>query len=189
MAFLAAIPVAYIAAATAAASVASAIAAASAQHASAESAEKAAQYNAQLNEQKAVVATQQATANADQSSRQSDLALGTALAAGSQNGTGLGGSTGALYEQDATNAELTAMNIRYGGQMQAAALESGAQLDTYQASVDSSNASSATTSGIIGAGAGALNAVGSYANTNARLGYYGTRYGGAFSSPAGGLSQ
>lgn len=172
-----------IAAGTAAASAAvgaySAVSAAHAQSQSATAAANAAKYNATVAAQQATVVSDQATANAQASQRQTDLSLGTVAAASAQNGTGLSGSTGALYQQDASNAEMTAMNIRYNGQLQADALTSGASLDTYQSQVDTQNAANATTSGFVGAASSALGAAGSYAGNQARLGYYGTRYGGA----------
>ncbi len=184
MAFIAAMSAAeLIAAGTAAASAAvgaySAVSSANAQRKSQEAASQAAQYNATLADQKAQVANEQAAANSAASERNSDLALGSVLAGAGQNGTGLSGSTGQLYEQDASNSELTAMNIRYNGQLNADALSSGAQLDTFQSQVDQQNASAASTSGYIGAGSAVLGSAGSYLNNQARLNYYGTRNGGA----------
>lgn len=190
MAAVAAFAVAYsaqIAAATAVASAAvgaySAVSSAKAQSETQESAANAATYNAQLASQQSQVANEQANANAEASQRQTDLSLGTVAAASAQNGTGLSGSTGALYQQDATNAEMTAMNIRYNGTLQADALTSGASLDTYQSQVDTQNAANATTAGYVGAASSALSASGSYASNQARLSYYGTRYGGAVGMP------
>jgi hypothetical protein len=177
-----------VAAGTAAASAAvgaySAVSSANAQRASEESAAKAAAYNAQIAGQQAQVANAQASANADASMRQSDLALGTVAASAAQNGTGLSGSAGALYQQDASSAEMTAMNIRYNGQLNAAALTSGGSLDTYQSQVDQQNASNATTAGYIGAASSALSSAGSYVNNQQRLNYYNTRNGGAVGMPS-----
>ncbi|MBU7436519.1 hypothetical protein [Paraburkholderia fungorum] len=186
MAILAAIPIAaYVAAATAAVSAYGAMASAHAQAETASAAANAAKYNQEVATQQAAVVNQQAAANADASERQSDQTLGMVAAASAQNGTGLSGSTGALYEQDATNAEMTAMNIRYNGQLQGVALENGANLDQYQSQVDTMNANNATAAGYVGAGSAVLSSAGGYYNNSARLGYYGTRYGGYAS---GGLS-
>lgn len=186
MAVISAFVVAYsaqIAAATAVASAAvgaySSVSAANAQKQSEDSAANAATYNAEVASQQAQVANEQASANADASMRQSDLALGTVAASAAQNGTGLSGSTGALYQQDASAAEMTAMNIRYNGQLNADALTSGASLDTYQSQVDTQNAANSTTAGYIGAASSALSSAGSYVNNQQRLNYYNTRNGGA----------
>lgn len=165
MAFAAVIP--YIAAAMAAAG---AIASANAQASSAKSAANAAEYNAEVDRQRATVALQQGNANEESQRRQAAIAMGRQTAATAQSGVDLtSGSALDLYQQSATNAELDALNIRYGAQLQAQGLQQQGTLDTMTAQQQRNNARSATTAGYLNAGASALSSYGTYTNNQAAL--------------------
>lgn len=153
-----------------------AIKSAQAQSAQADAAANAANYNALASQQRSTVALQQGNANEDAQRRQAAIALGNQNAAMAQTGTDLAsGSALDLYKQSATNAELDALNIRYGSQLQAQGLQSQSTLDSMQATQDRRNASDAMTAGYLNAGAAALSSYGSYSTRQAQLDYYKSR--------------
>lgn len=155
-----------------------AITSANAQSNSAKSAANAAAYNAEVDQQKSTVARQQADANELAQRRRSAITLGEAAAGLAQNGTGLSGSGLASYQQSASNAELDALNIRYGGVVQSQGLDAQTGLDKYSQQVQSSNASAAMTSGFLNAGSAALSGYASGKLMNAQIKAAGsTKYG------------
>lgn len=150
--------------------IAGAITSANAQSASAKSAANAAEYNAEVDRQRAAVAMQQGNANEEAQRRQAAIALGRQTAATAQSGVDLtSGSALDLYQQSATNAELDALNIRYGAQLQAQGLQQQGTLDTMTAQQQRNNARAATTAGYLNAGASALSSYGTYTNNQAAL--------------------
>ncbi|SAL59690.1 hypothetical protein AWB71_03312 [Caballeronia peredens] len=166
-------PVTWLAVAGAALGTVGAITSANAQAASSESAANAARYNAAADQSRATVALQQGNANEDAQRRQAALALGRQSAASAESGVDLAsGSALDLYKQSATNAELDALNIRYGSRLQAQGLQSQSVLDNMSAAQADSNASSAMTAGYLNAGASALSAYGTYTSRKAQLDYY-----------------
>jgi hypothetical protein len=149
---------------------------AQAQSQQADAAANAATYNALADNNRATVALQQGNANEEAQRRQAALALGSQTAAMAQSGTDLAsGSALDLYKQSATNAELDALNVRYGAQLQAQGLQSQGTLDAMQATQNRSNASTAMSAGYLNAGAAALSAYGSYSTRSAQLDYYKAR--------------
>ena len=116
---------------------------------------KMAHTNADIAKQRATIAAQQANVNEDAQRRRADLAIGTQRAAIAQAGVGFEGTGGDLVDQSSTNAEMDALNIRYGGKI-------GVVSDTEQANLSSASARSAMTAGYVGAAAGALSAYGGY---------------------------
>lgn len=149
---------------------AGAITSANAQAASQQSAANAADYNAEVARQKASVAFQQGNANEEAQRRQAAMVMGKQAAATAQSGVDLSsGSALDLYKQSATNAELDALNIRYGAQLQAQGFQQQGTLDTLSAQQSRSNASSAMTAGYLNAGAAALSSYGSYTSQKASI--------------------
>ena len=147
-----------------------AIKSAQAQSASAQSAANAADYNVMADQQRATVALAQGNTNEEAQRRGAALALGRQTAATSQSGVDLSsGSALDLYQQSATTAELDALNIRYGAQLQSQGLQSQSNLDQMTGTQQRSNATSAMTAGYINAGAAALSSYGSYTTNKARL--------------------
>jgi hypothetical protein len=159
-------------------SAAGAMASANAQSNQAKSAANAAGYNAEVDRQKADVALQQAGANEEATRRRSAMVLGQAAAGLAQNGTGLDGSGLGLYEQSAQSAELDALNIRYGGQMQSQGFQAQRGLDLYSQKVQNSNASAAMSAGWLNAGSAALSGYASGQQANAQAEYYKARPSG-----------
>lgn len=161
-----------VSALSAAVGVAGAVTSANAQRASAESAANAADYNAAADNQRATVALQQGNANEEAQRRQASLAMGRQAGATAQSGVDLSsGSALDLYKQSATNAELDALNIRYGSQLQAQGLQSQTVLDSMSAQQSRNNASTAMTAGYLNAGAAALSSYGTYTSQKAQLNY------------------
>jgi len=149
---------------------------AQAQSQQADAAAQAANYNALSDQSRATVALQQGNAQEESQRRQAAIALGNQNAAMAQSGTDLAsGSALDLYKQSATNAELDALNIRYGSQLQAQGLQSQSTLDAMQATQDQRNASTAMSNGYLNAGAAALSSYGSYSSRAAQLDYYKAR--------------
>lgn len=150
--------------------IAGAITSANAQSASAKSAANAAEYNAEVDRQRATVATQQGNANEEAQRRSAAIAMGRQTAATAQSGVDLSsGSALDLYQQSATNAELDALNIRYGAQLQAQGLQQQGALDTMTAQQQRANANSAMTAGYLNAGASALSSYGTYTSQQASI--------------------
>lgn len=101
-------------------------------------------------------ARQQAGAEEEAQRRQSRQFLGTQRAAMGQSGVGFGGTPGMLYEDNAMLAELDALNIRYGGEQQAANLINQANEAGASADILKSNAKQAKRAGYIKAGTSLL---------------------------------
>lgn len=78
-------------------------------------------------ESQARVAREQAGRDEEAQRREGRQALGAAAAAAAESGAGMGGSNALLIHQSAVNAEMDALNIRYGGAIKAAGLLSEAK--------------------------------------------------------------
>lgn len=153
--------------AMAAVSAIGAMAAAKAKANSEHSAQQAANYNAEATRQNALSAEAAAAANELAQRRQGAQELGTLRARMAESG-GLNGGTGSgVLAQSGTNLELSALNTRYQGAMQARGLLAGVQMDQFQSKVAGQNANAAMTSGYIGAAASALGASSNYSNARA----------------------
>ncbi|NOV24158.1 hypothetical protein E5S69_11610 [Cupriavidus necator] len=163
-------PITWLAVGSAVLGATGAVSSANAQAASAQSAQNAAEYNAAASAQRATVAFQQGNANEEAQRRQAALQLGKQRAATAQSGVDLAsGSALDLYQQSATNAELDALNIRYGAQLQAQGYQQQSTLDSLSAQQAGNNARSAMTAGYLNAGASALSAYGTYTNQKTQL--------------------
>lgn len=163
-------PVTWLAVGSAAMGAMGAISSANAQAASQNSAANASEYNAEVDRQKAAVAFQQGNANEEAQRRSAAITLGKQRAGAAQSGVDLAsGSALDLYKQSATNAELDALNIRYGAQLQSQGFQQQATLDTMSAQQARNNASAATTAGYLSAGASALSAYGTYTTQKSQL--------------------
>lgn len=150
-----------------------AISSAQAQSASYKSQQQAANYNAAVNRQNAMSAEAAASANELNQRRQNDQIMGAQRARIAESGGGFTGTNVGALEQSGANLELSALNTRYSGAMQARGLLAESNLNQYQGQVAGMNASSAMTSGYIGAAAGALGAASNYYNYRSLYGNMG----------------
>lgn len=81
-----------------------------------------ADYQAKQDEANAAVTNLQASANEESQRREARRRLGAMRGEIAQSGTGLLGSNADIYSQSARDAELDALNIRYGGLMESKGL-------------------------------------------------------------------
>lgn len=158
----------WVAIASAAVGAISSISQGNAAAAAARSQAQALDYNAAVERQNAQIALQQGNANEEAQRRQARRVLGAQRAGLTEAGLS-GGTAGDLVSQSAADAELDALNIRYGAQLQATGHLNSATLDQQQARQARKNASAAQTAGYIGAGAAALSGYGGYLNSQARI--------------------
>lgn len=110
---------------------------------------RASDYNAQVAEQNATAARQKAAFDEAARREQLQRVQAAARAAIGKSGADFSGSALDLMAQNAAQAELDALAIRYGGEVRASGLQAQAELDRFQA--DASR-----TGGYFGAGARAL---------------------------------
>lgn len=110
-----------------------------------------AQRDAQLLRGQARLARQQAGAEEEAQRRDAARFLGTQRAAVGQSGIGFGGTAGQLLEDSAVQSELDALNIRYGGELQATDLLNQAGNEDARAKVLKQNAKAAKRAGLMGA--------------------------------------
>jgi len=150
-----------------------AISSAQAQAASAKSQQQAANYNATVEKQNAMSAEAAASANEMNMRRQNDQILGAQRARVAESAGGFTGTNVGVLNQSGANLELSALNTRYQGTMQARGLLAQSNLDQYQGKVAGMNASSAMRAGYIGAAASALGATSSYYNARSFYGNMG----------------
>jgi hypothetical protein len=109
----------------------------------------AAEYNAQLSRQNAALSRQKTQEELEIQDRERRLRLGSNIARAGANNTGFGGSTGDILQSNAMQEELELMSIKSDGALRAAGFENTATLDSMQAE-------SSKTAGMIGAGANLL---------------------------------
>lgn len=64
--------------------------------------------------------------------RKGNIEMGRETAAAAESGGGVQGSTGAVLHQNATNAELDALNVRYSGLLRRNSYDQQADLDVAQ---------------------------------------------------------
>src|SRR5688572_1633269 len=83
--------------------------------------------NSKVLKQQARTARAQGYADEESQRRYAKAFAGEQAAALAQSGTGTGGSNALLIEQDAVNAELDALNIRYRSNLRGMALDSDAR--------------------------------------------------------------
>ena len=122
----------------------------------------AADYGAKVSDINAGMALEQADRQEEQSRRESRQALGEQRASIAQSGTGFGGSNADIMAQSATNAEMDALNIRYGGAVEATSYRNEGTVGRYNAKLSRSAAKSATASGYLNATASIANGVSDY---------------------------
>jgi len=141
-----------------------AISAARAQSASSKSAQNAANYNATVDAQNAQAAQAAGSANEMRQRRENNQIMGAQRARVAETAGGFTGTNVGALNQAGTNLELSALNERYGGMMQARGLLAQANLDQFQGIVAGQNAKAYTRAGYIGAASSALSGASSYAN-------------------------
>ena len=110
----------------------------------------ASEFNAQVADNNAITAEQNAAADERQQRRTASREAASSRARIGAAGVSLEGSPLDVLEDQALEAELDALNLRYGGKLQASNYRSQAQLDR-------SRARSAKTQGFISAGTSLLN--------------------------------
>ena len=111
---------------------------------------KAAEYNAQVSRQNARNAILQASAQEDQIRRENAYKLGELRGSLLEAGIGSSGTAESVLNSSVRNTELDALNVRYGGQLKANSLLTGANLDSFSADVYRNQASQAQTAGYLG---------------------------------------
>jgi hypothetical protein len=114
-----------------------------------------ADYNAKVAENQAQAARTQGAANEEAQRRQASVAIGR-MATVAADGSGLSGTSLDMIGQSATNAELDALNIRYGAKI-------GAANSMDQAGLLRAQGRDAETAGYLSMASSALSAYGSYA--------------------------
>lgn len=114
------------------------------------------EFNATVLKQNSEVASAEANQREELQRRQFGQLQGQALAGVAQSGTGFGGSNLDVLNQNAVNAELDALNIRYEGQMRARGLLAQSQLETMQAKAHRAGARDTMAAGFINAGSNLL---------------------------------
>ena len=96
-----------------------------------QTADAAANANAAALGQQANVAAAQGYTDEQTQRRGARQVLGTQAASAAQAGGGTGGTTARVIEQSGINAELDALNIRYGGLQKASGLMAQAKAEKY----------------------------------------------------------
>lgn len=151
-------------AASAAVSAVGAISAAQAQRASFQSQKTMANYNATVQQQNANAAMSAASANEQAMRRDNEVKLSFERGRMIESGGGLVGTNVGALDQAGTNLELSALNLRYRGAMEARGDLQQSVYDEYQANIAGQNASRANASGYIGAVGSALGTAANYYN-------------------------
>ena len=114
------------------------------------------EYNATMLKQNAEVASAESNQREELQRRQFGQMQGQALAGVAQSGAGFGGSNFDVLQQNAVNAEMDALNIRYEGQNRARGLLAQSQLETFQSKAHRAAARDTMTAGFINAGSNLL---------------------------------
>lgn len=130
---------------------------------------QAQQYNAAVAENNAQTAEAQGNANEEAQRRKARMVMGAQRAGIAESGIGNEGTGSDLVQQSAANAEMDALNIRYGAQLQAVGFRNNAKLDNYQADDLKSQAKSAITASYLNAGAAVLSGTGKYMSGQASV--------------------
>lgn len=115
----------------------------------------AADYNAALMARNAGIARDQARADAEDKQREARRYLGSLHAAFGASGLAIEGSALDVYEDQAAESALAVQRVLYGGELRAAGLEAGAELEKMKSET-------ATTAGYLGAAAQVVGGVGTY---------------------------
>lgn len=89
----------------------------------------AADYNAKIMGGESAVAGMESNNATLAQLRKGNMFLGRSTAAAVESGGGVGGSTGAVLDQSAHNAELDALNVRYSGKLRQDSYNEQATLD------------------------------------------------------------
>ncbi len=105
-----------------------------------------------LAEANAAVTLQQASANEESQRRDARRRLGAMRGEIAQSGTGLLGSNADVYSASARDAELDALNIRYGGLMESKGLLNQGTAATFNAGVSRMEGKAAKQAGTLRAG-------------------------------------
>lgn len=116
------------------------------------------EYNARVADINKASAYQQGSAAEEQSRRESRQAIGAQSAAIAESGTGFGGSNAAIARQSLTNAEMDALNIRYGAALEATGHANQSQAERFNAKLAKAGAKSAKRAGYLNATAFLVNA-------------------------------
>ena len=158
---MAAIPIILLAASTAIAAY-GAVQSGKATEASYKAQAQSDKYNADVNALNAQQATQEANAREELARRRARTVMGEQRASigenlGSYTGTALG-----VIEQSGTQAELDALNERYGGSMESRGLLAQSELNKYQAKGALMNGASARRAGYTSAASTLLSSASSY---------------------------
>lgn len=121
-----------------------------------------ARYNEAVGRSRAQSALDVGNQKEEMQRRQARLVIGQQRAASAQSGFGFSGSALDVERQSQVMAELDALNIRYGAQLEAQGFKSQADLDASQADVYDRSSSNARKGSYLGAAAAALSGTADY---------------------------
>lgn len=110
--------------------------------------------------QNAAIAGQQSSAEQERVRREARQVLGAQRAAMAESGTAFNGSNVDIARQSTANAELDALNVQYGGEIERTGLLNQAEASKYNAKVSRSSAKAANRMRWLSAGTSALSAYG-----------------------------
>ncbi|MCB1883678.1 MAG: hypothetical protein KDG89_06745 [Geminicoccaceae bacterium] len=158
--------------------------AAEAQARQAESASDAAKYNAAVEKQNADLALTQGAAEEGRLKRQHRAANAEFRASTGGLGIGLTGSALDLYHDNLKRQDLEVRDLRYGTLLQSRGLLADAELTRFQGKAQKVAARNARVGGVIGAGASAMTAYGTYG----KAGMLGGRPAATATTGAGGTA-
>lgn len=120
-------------------------------------------YDAQIADQNAAMSYAQGSQQEETQRRQARQTLGEQRAAIAESGTGFSGSNADVMRQSATNAELDAMNIRYGADVQALGYKNQATSSRFNAKLSKNSGKAAAMAGYLsGASTLASSAISNY---------------------------
>lgn len=110
----------------------------------------------QIAEANAEITAQQASAREEDVRRQARQMLGASRAAIAQSGTGLMGSNADVYSQQARDAEMDALNVRYSGNLERTGLLNQADTSRMSAANYKASGKAAAKTGYVKAGTAIL---------------------------------
>jgi hypothetical protein len=116
--------------------------------------------DAKIATQNAAIAGQQSSVEQERVRREARQALGAQRAAMSESGTAFSGSNVDIARQSIANAELDALNVQYGGEIERTSLLNQAEASKFNAKTARSNAKTANRMRWFSAGTSGLSAYG-----------------------------
>lgn len=123
-------------------------------------------YNAKVADINTATAYAQGGAREEQVRRQDRQTMGAQRVGVAESGTGFGGSNAQVLRQGATEAELNALNVRYGAALEATGYKNEAQAERFNAKLSRKAGKDARKAGLLsGTGMLVSGLAGNYANS------------------------